>query len=675
MSQLRYRPDVDGLRAAAVAGVLFFHAGVPLISGGFAGVDIFFVISGYLITSLLFLELDRTGRIDFVNFWARRTRRILPSALLVVVATVAGAYVLTSSLAFYYTARDAIYAALYVINWQQLAASLDYFNEEGGGLFLHYWSLAVEEQFYLFLTLVFALALGSWRFISRKGPWTSGHVAVALLAVLGILSFIANIVLAPEAQPVAFFGTHARIWELCLGSGVALLERRGWRPRTELRSAMAWLGVAAIAFTFLAYDAEKIAYPGIYAVLPTLGAALLILAGVNASDMGLPIPLRLGAALIPVAIGKLSYALYLWHWPVFELYQTYFGSWTKLDRAIALGATLLLSIASHVLVENPIRFSKGLSARPLQGLGAALAVTLLIVVSAESLGREAGRRNIVLPNGVAFAPKQVKRDRASPYRDDCHVGLRATNYASCIYAKRNSPHRLFLIGDSHALQWFPAVEGFAEKYDLALYSRTKSDCMVAEVSVFSRRLGRIYHECDQWRARVLEEIERIRPEMVIIGLSSTRQAPVRPGTSDQWTGAERLAVFAEVERKMIKRIAATGAQLVMIADTPTLPADPLDCLVESGGSTWRCRWPEQETLPRNGFPWSFKPDKPPPGVTVIDFSDQLCWNGYCYAANETHVIMRDTHHVTAAFSATLSDVLEQRLAGVLRVPIAGRNIE
>ena len=272
MSQLRYRPDVDGLRAAAVAGVLFFHAGVPLISGGFAGVDIFFVISGYLITSLLFLELDRTGRIDFVNFWARRTRRILPSALLVVVATVAGAYVLTSSLAFYYTARDAIYAALYVINWQQLAASLDYFNEEGGGLFLHYWSLAVEEQFYLFLTLVFALALGSWRFISRKGPWTSGHVAVALLAVLGILSFIANIVLAPEAQPVAFFGTHARIWELCLGSGVALLERRGWRPRTELRSAMAWLGVAAIAFTFLAYDAEKIAYPGIYAVLPTLGA-------------------------------------------------------------------------------------------------------------------------------------------------------------------------------------------------------------------------------------------------------------------------------------------------------------------------------------------------------------------------------------------------------------------
>ena len=391
--------------------------------------------------------------------------------------------------------------------------------------------------------------------------------------------------------------------------------------------------------------------------------------------MGLPIPLRLGAALIPVAIGKLSYALYLWHWPVFELYQTYFGSWTKLDRAIALGATLLLSIASHVLVENPIRFSKGLSARPLQGLGAALAVTLLIVVSAESLGREAGRRNIVLPNGVAFAPKQVKRDRASPYRDDCHVGLRATNYASCIYAKRNSPHRLFLIGDSHALQWFPAVEGFAEKYDLALYSRTKSDCMVAEVSVFSRRLGRIYHECDQWRARVLEEIERIRPEMVIIGLSSTRQAPVRPGTSDQWTGAEKLAVFAEVERKMIKRIAATGAQLVMIADTPTLPADPLDCLVESGGSTWRCRWPEQETLPRNGFPWSFKPDKPPPGVTVIDFSDQLCWNGYCYAANETHVIMRDTHHVTAAFSATLSDVLEQRLAGVLRVPIAGRNIE
>jgi len=671
MSQLRYRPDIDGLRAAAVGGVLLFHADLSRISGGFAGVDVFFVISGYLITSLLFLELDRTGRIDFVNFWARRTRRILPSALLVIVATLVGAYFFASRLEFYYASRDATYAALYVINWQQLAASLDYFNEEGSGLFLHYWSLAVEEQFYLFLTLVFALALGSWRFISRKLSWTSAQLAAALLAILGVLSFIANIVIAPEAQPVAFFGTHARIWELCLGSGVALLERRGWTPGVAIRSALAWLGTAAIALTFLVYDPQEIAYPGIYAVLPTLGAAFFILAGINASGGWLPIPLRLGSAMIPVAIGKLSYALYLWHWPVFELYQDYFDSWTTLDRVIALGATVLLSIASHILVENPIRFGKGLGARPLQSLGAAVAATLLIVLSAGNLESRAGSKHIVLPSGAVFAPNKIKKDRARQYDDECHLELRSTKYASCIYAKRSSPRRLFLIGDSHALQWFAPVERFAKKHGLALYARTKSSCIVTSLQLRNKQLGRIYHECDQWRSQVLEEIERMRPEVVLIG-SKSRYRPIRPGSSKQLTGKQRLAALAKAEREMLNRIAATGAQVVMIADIPELPDDPLDCLLENKDSTRLCKWPKKQVLPPNRFPWSFEHDKPPRGVHVLDLSDKLCWDGFCHAANDTHVIMRDRRHVTHSFAATLAPVLEQRLTRVLRTPIARR---
>ena len=196
-------------------------------------------------------------------------------------------------LKFYYATRDAIYAALYVINWQQLAASLDYFNDADNGLFVHYWSLAVEEQFYLFLTFVFAVALGWWRFVSGKMLWTSGQVAAALLLFLGAVSFIANLVLTPQVQPVAFFGTHARIWELCLGSGVALLQRHGWTPGAPARSVLAWLGTAAIALTFLFYDAQDIAYPGIYATLPTIGTAFYILAGINAKSETLPIPLRL----------------------------------------------------------------------------------------------------------------------------------------------------------------------------------------------------------------------------------------------------------------------------------------------------------------------------------------------------------------------------------------------
>lgn len=668
MSGLRYRPDIDGLRAAAVAGVVLFHAGLPQASGGFAGVDVFFVISGYLITSLLFLELDRTGRIDFVAFWARRTRRILPSALLVVVATLAVAYAVVSSLDFYYVARDAIYAALYIINWEQLAASLDYFTDEGNGLYVHYWSLAVEEQFYLFLTLVFAAAIGSLRFLSRKSPGTGGQVAIALLAVLGVLSFIANLVLTPQAQPVAFFGTHARIWELCLGSAAGLFERRGWTPSAPARSALAWLGTVAIALTFLFYDAEEIAYPGIYAVLPTVGAAFYILAGINARNDVLPIPLRLGATLLPVAIGKLSYALYLWHWPVFELYQTYFGGWTRLDRAIALGVTVILSIASHALVENPIRFSKWLGPRPRQSLAAALALTFVIVLSAGILERKAGSRYIVLESGTAFDPVALEQAHKALGAYSCNLSFKNTAYKACRFGRRDSARRIFLIGDSHAMHWLPAVERLAKGLGFALYARTKSACITAPVAVFNRKLGRRYYECEEWRERLFREIEDVKPELVLIGLSS-RHLPLRPGTDEQLEGDERLAALAEAERKMIARIIATGARVGLLADTPWLPENPLECLSEHKESLAECRWKEEKAIQQDGFPWSLKSGEAPPGVRVLDLRDQFCWDGYCHAATDRFIIMWDGHHMTRAFSASLSEVLTQRLAPLLETQV------
>ena len=668
MSRLQYRPDIDGLRAAAVAGVVLFHAGLPQARGGFAGVDVFFVISGYLIASLLFLELDRTGRVDFVAFWARRTRRILPSSLLVVVAILAGAYVIASDLDFYYAARDAIYAALYIINWEQLAVSLDYFTDEGNGLYVHYWSLAVEEQFYLFLTLVFGAALGSSRFIARKLSWTSAQIAIGLLAVLGVLSFIANLVLTPEAQPVAFFGTHARIWELCLGAGVGLLERGGWTPGAPARSALAWSGMVAIALTFLLYDAQEIAYPGIYAALPTAGAAFYILAGINARNAILPIPLRLCATLIPVAIGKLSYALYLWHWPVFELYQDYFGSWTTLDRAIALGVTILLSIASYVLVENPIRFSRWLSPRPRQSLAAALAVTLAIVLLAGVLERRAGGQYIVLASGAAFDPLRAKQAHKALGAYSCNLSFKDTQYKTCNFGRPNSARRIFLIGDSHAMHWLPAVERVAKDLGFAVYSRTKSACITAPIAVFNGKLGRHYYECEEWRERVFQEIEQVKPELVLIGLSS-RHRPLRPGTDEQLEGGERLAALAEAERKMIARITATGARVGLFADTPWLPENPLECLSTHKNELSQCRWEEKSAIQQNGFPWSLKHERPPPGVGVLDLRDQFCWDGYCHAATARFVIIWDGHHMTRAFSASLSRVLAQRLAPLLETNV------
>ena len=656
--QQRYRPDVDGLRAVAVLGVLLFHAGQ--FSGGFAGVDIFFVISGYLITSLLFVELERSGRIDFVNFWARRTRRILPSALLVLIATVVATYFLSSNLHFVWTAQDASYAALYVINWKQLAASMDYFNEEQrGGFFLHYWSLAVEEQFYLFLTLVFAAALSVWRFIAKGTTWTAGQLAAGLLVGLGLLSFLVNLILATDHQPVAFFGTHARIWELCLGSVVAMLERRGWTPAPHIRSLMAFLGSAAILVPLVTYDAREIAYPGIYATLPTLGAALFLLAGINARGSLLPLPLRLGSMLIPIAIGKLSYALYLWHWPVFLLYQNYFGSWTPMDRAIAMGATLILSIGSYSLVENPIRFSKALAVRPLQCLSAAAAITLLVAGLATTMRIEAESRPIVLANGAVFYLDEVRKDLPREYEDKCHLWEKDVDYAPCIYGRKNSSYRLFLVGDSHAAQWTPAVRWVAEKYGLALYVRTKVSC-----NFYGEGVSR---ECEKWRAKVVAEIERTRPDIVIMALFSGER-PWRTLSKYQ------LHNLANAERKTIQRITTAGAQLFMISDTPAFEDNPLDCLFNNRNLESTCRWPLQQSLPSDGFPWSFS-RRPPPGVGIIDLSDRFCWDAFCYAANDDVIIMRDTHHITATFSETMGPVFAQRLGSISAISVRAHSFK
>ena len=635
----------------AVAGVILFHIGVPQLGGGFFGVDVFFVISGYLITSLLLVELKTFGRIDFVRFWARRTRRILPSALLVIAATLCVGAFVVSDLKLFDTARDAIYAALYVINWQQLAASLDYFNDEvGKSLFLHYWSLAIEEQFYLFLALAFAIALRSRGFLAQARSDAVKPILVGILTVSGIASFIAMLGVEP---PVAFFGTQARIWELSFGATAALLERGGWVPTAASRSTMAWLGATAISLAFAAYGRPPEG-AGVYTLLPTAGAFFIILAGINAKSC-LPLPLAVGASRLPVAIGKLSYALYLWHWPVFELYQAHFLSWTVTDKALALVLTFVLSIVSHLTIENPIRFSKRLNSWPAQTLAVAASLTILIVASAAALHSDISNKYIVLANGKIFDPEVVRGDRTMTSAISCHSLLKDPAYRTCSFGEKDSRSLLFLMGDSHALQWLAAVEPVAKELGMSLQLRTRDSCMAIDGSPGGS-------ECDRWRIKLLDEIEHAKPEIVLIA-----HAPTEPITRDgvKLTGAARMTALADGERALTRRIAATGAQVVMIVAPPLLPVQPLECLLQNRRNPESCRWPKQQVL-QDSSPWSFSHNSPPAGVGIVDMTDAFCSSSYCQAANDDHILMRDKQHVTSSFAASLTGRFAERLRQALR---------
>ena len=268
---IAYRPDVDGLRSVAVVSVLVYHALPGVLTGGFIGVDVFFVISGYLIGSMLMNEFDRTGRIDFVDFWARRTRRLAPLAVVVIATSLSvGALVLPGP-ELWRAANDAVYAALYLSNWQNLFEAVSYFDEGGGAsLFLHFWSLAVEEQFYLYFSGVFLVGM-----LLRGRIRNPATVVIILMIGFGLLSLALNLSVTYRSQPEAFFGTHTRIWQLTAGVAVGLAERSGRLLPMHLRTTLAWPGIAMILAAIFLLDGE-LNYPGWLAFLPTLGTAFLI---------------------------------------------------------------------------------------------------------------------------------------------------------------------------------------------------------------------------------------------------------------------------------------------------------------------------------------------------------------------------------------------------------------
>lgn len=671
-----YRPDIDGLRAIAVMGVLLFHAQLSWVAGGFVGVDIFFVISGYLITSILIRELDETGKVDFLNFWARRTRRLLPSALLVIAVTlIASAFVLPNP-ELMHAASDAIYASTYLINWTKLISAVQYFDDGAGqGPYLHYWSLAVEEWFYGYITLVFLVAFALRRFVAGERAWPIAKIFILIIVASGVLSFAANLYFVADAQPIAFFGTHSRIWQLALGAGIGLLERGGYRPEPPVRHLVSWIGLAAMLVAIVSYD-SKLSYPGVYALLPTIGAGLFILAGINGCGEYLPLPLRLTAASVPIMVGKLSYSLYLWHWPVIVLWKAHQGSsWTSLDAVIALTITFGLSTISHFTVENPLRFSGFLRERPGASLAGAAALSFVVVVSGWLTYRQTGLGGfIVLNNGAIHDPKVLRRELPVTYRNkrSCHAKQKQIEHASCVFGNNNSTVKMVLLGDSHAAQWFPALNKIANKQGIALYPRTKSACPPIDARVWHRKWKREYTECAIWRKGVYEEITRIRPDFIVLAYSS-RYKPL-DGAGKRLSGKAREEALMAAEQRTIKYLRQQGAKIIFMEETPWHTFDPLTCLAANPRKSEKCRTRQDAAL-KYRTPMSFTRDGAlPDDLAVIDMNDMLCKRGYCYAADDEHVIFRDRHHLTKTYGEFLTDELWRRMSGFIKMPVADRKL-
>jgi peptidoglycan/LPS O-acetylase OafA/YrhL len=637
-----FRRDIEGLRGLAILLVVAYHAGIPGFSGGYTGVDVFFVLSGYLITGLLMDEIRSTGRVRFAAFYARRARRLLPAAFTVLIATLLVGRVFYPPVDHRELANTALSTALYVSNLYFARSATDYLAEADANPLLHTWSLAVEEQFYLFWPALVLLGFAGLR--SRIRPdrllWT--------MVVMGGLSFALCVWLTRSSQPLAFFLLPTRAWEFAIGALARMAPSAAsldsWKTR-----GLAWLGVLAVLFAGMRFDADT-AFPGAAAMIPVAGTALVLASGAINAQAG---PFRVLSSSPMQWIGRLSYSWYLWHWPVL-IYAHWFraleGTLPSAGMAVvALG----LAALTHVLVENPIRFNRRLAARPWLSLGGA-AVLTLIGAGAAGLTRVVGARQAVAPDQIIYTEA---RELPPIYADGCHLSNFGELVQACEYGSAGSAGSIVLFGDSHAAQWFPPLEQLAQQHQLKLVSLTKSACPAADVDLENQQLGRVYTECMHWRRLAVQRILELRPVAVVISQFSGYIAI--PGTSSRWTTS------AEEWRAGLERTLATfdsaGIRTVTIADTPFPGFDVPSCLARSAWSPMlhRNRCGFQRMTSR--LELAHEIDRSVAGAHAnrrfVDLTDTICEAEACNPQADGIVRYRDAHHLTTRFAIRLAPLL------------------
>jgi peptidoglycan/LPS O-acetylase OafA/YrhL len=656
--------------------VIAFHLGATWLPGGFIGVDVFFVLSGYLITGLLVDELARRGRVDLAHFYARRVRRLLPAAALVIAVVIAGTLALMDRVDHAMVGDDATFSALYSVNWHFGLGGRDYFAAgDVPSPLIHFWSLAVEEQFYLVWP---ALLLGLWAAARRlkpaPAPASITNPLLGSVLVLTAISATASLLL-PDG-PLTYYGTHTRAYQLLAGAALAIVARRaGARPLGDdaadprIRRAGAALGMTALAvLALLAHEiADTQFYPGLAGLAVTAAGVALI----AALDLMGSHPLRrLAGARLPAAIGRLSYSLYLWHWPTIVflplLARRYDVDWPTETPTLVVVMTLA-AVLSYRLWERPLRFRAGLRLPSRRVVLAGLAVSAALGVTSIQL---------MQPHSAfeAHALASVK-DFAKP--GDCPYFGRdwpspASSHA-CVL-RRGSPGAptLAFVGDSHAHQWQPALQRLAARYDLTLIRATRAACPANDVTVdrqvIDQELNGSGQACDAWRHQVYPDlVTRYDPDIVFVATRSHVSALRAHG--------RRIAPFTAPQRRLwsagwdwtLRTLGAGGARIVVSEIQPTLPQRVPACLADAGKPTSRCDFPadgDRKVRPYNATIRGLA--KRAPRVSIFDPVPIGCPGGVCRALSHGVVVHRDDNHLSATFVGAHAHEFETALqrAGV-----------
>ncbi|WP_260957269.1 acyltransferase family protein [Pseudomonas citri] len=641
------RRDIDGLRALAVIPVVLFHFGFGAFGGGFVGVDVFFVISGFLITGILLREIS-SQRFSFVNFWARRARRILPALSVVMLATLALGWLLLAAKDFSQLGRAVRYQSLFMSNILYMRE--DGYFEPASDLkpLLHTWSLAVEEQYYIFFPLLMALLM---RHV-RQWRWM-------LFAVL-LVSFALNIGYIERKPDVAFFSLPTRAWELLCGAMLAVLPAPSRVVRPWVRQLVGTAGLVAVLTAVFTFDRATV-FPGWAALLPVLGATALIWSG----SQGPTWVARALSAPVLVWIGLLSYSLYLWHWPIYVYANAIsvdgIQSWEAAGWVLlALGLAWL----SWRFVELPFREKRVLAGQGAVLLGAGLAMAVLAVAGVVVRSADGYPQRLA---GKALEYAQARDWQAGQM--ECMLGFSDTqpDKACLLGANKETPANQLFWGDSHAAALLPAIEksGTRDGRPVWLYSMSGCPPILSDDPP---------PRCRAFNERTMEQVRRLGIRDVVLAANWSLYVYGREdgdrkhmlNSRDDRAGAE--ARMATALKGRVAAIRATGAQVWLFKEVPLQrlgTISRLTSLARIGRSAEGLGRPLQEHLARQVFLSALfeSMSSADPGVHIIDPAPLMCPGGVCRIEVNGHSQYKDEDHLSDIGSTRLSPLFAPLLLG------------
>ncbi|ALG10838.1 acyltransferase family protein [Kibdelosporangium phytohabitans] len=692
------RADIQGLRALAVGLVLVYHLLPERLTGGFVGVDVFFVISGFLIIGSLADEIGRTGRLALPVFYGRRIRRLLPAASVVLLATVAGVLALVPMPRWPEIMQEIAASALNVQNWQLAIFSTDYGHATAAASPVqHFWSLSVEEQFYLLIPIV--MAVGA--FLGRRKGVTAGVVFTAILAFT-VASFVYSATSTATPPGAAYFMTTTRLWELGIG-GLAAIAVRRVRLGAAVRLPLGWLGLAAVVHSTATYT-TAMAFPGWIAIVPTLGTAAMLLAGTGERRSVVELPVVLG--LRPLRyLGDISYSLYLWHWPVIVFMLEYSGN-DRLSRVQLITAgvlSLVLAILSKHFVEDPFRrrrpvaavtpapaepstsvvrrpFRTRLRATYLLGVGMVLATLVtatvpwrvgaahrdqLLAAAAEALDDVPVTTTV--PDPKKLQPVTVRAplvpdpaiadtDMAAAWADGCatyDLKTRPATSNHCVYGDPSAPKTMVLVGDSHMTMLSSTVVNYVTRTGgWRVKLLVQDGCPFGDLP--PDRSGYPLRGCADMARKLVPELLRMKPDLVVTA-GFTLGFEVVDGQR-RWYNRDRLL---SGYRSVLKPLSDSGIRIAAIRDVPLMTTNTPRCLMREPDNPSTCGTPRLAALGTEQDPL-VEAVSTLPNTTIADLTPWLCDDRVCPAVIGNLVVYRD-NHITETFARTLTFPLGEQL--------------